>query len=345
MRILFILKQNHIDGGPSVSHKRIIDNLYRMGFTLKTIYIPEGSYNLKSFLKIFDLKSEIKKFDPQIIHIVGLELIGFYSALLSKSYRKAKVILAIHGFSQESLELKKNLFKKLILNFLQYLTLLMVDYFYCVSDYVNSQKFLKKHYKKNKGVLYNLLNTTNISNKLRNILNINTIISVGRIEKEKGFHIISKIIQQMENYNVKFLIIGDGKYLSQMKNDLRNYRNVSFTGYKINVEYYLRQSSIFLTSSFHETFGMAIAEAGSYGLALIASNVGGIPEIVVDGKNGFLIDSFNPSNYIEKILILINNQRKLSQFSRNSYKLIRSKFDGKKTINKLISMYKEILNG
>ena len=109
---------------------------------------------------------------------------------------------------------------------------------------------------------------------------------------------------------VKLLIIGTGpeeKDLKQYvyKNDLSGY--VTFTGHKINVFEELSKMDLFILPSKSEGLGIAITEAMAAGLPVIASNVGGIPEVVIDSVTGFLIPEKDPALLAGAVINLMSN--------------------------------------
>ena len=79
--------------------------------------------------------------------------------------------------------------------------------------------------------------------------------------------------------------------------------------------------------SFSEAFGLVAAEAGFWGLPVVASKVGGLTEIVVDGKSGFLIDPGDVLNLSEKILYFINNPGEISRMGEYAKRHVSKNFD------------------
>jgi glycosyltransferase involved in cell wall biosynthesis len=344
-KVLFIFKEGTERGGPTISHKRIINSYLKNEFDFSIIKIPKGKFSILLFFKIFTILKQIKKIQPDIIHIIGLELIGFYSSLVAFLYKKAKIIMGIHGSSEESTNHKIKRFKILFLKHLQFLTLLMVDKFYTVSIYTSKFNVLKKFHKKNFGVIYNIIEIPNKLgvNQFSYNQNLFYVLSMGRIEIEKGFSILTKIIKNSKNKDVFFIVVGEGSYLPTMKNELSKFKNVYFSNFLENPSYFLKNSDLFVLPSFHETFGMALAEAGLMGLPLLASKVGGIPEIIEDGFNGFMLESHDHNDYLEKIDWFYYNERKTSLLGKNSTILISQKFSKVTSIEQIKQLYESSL--
>ena len=109
-----------------------------------------------------------------------------------------------------------------------------------------------------------------------------------------------------------------------MAESLGTNSSITFAGKVENDEvvHYLHKMDIFVVPSISEseTFGVAAVEASACGLPVIASNIGGLPEVVIDGKTGFLINPGNIDDLTEKLLILINDKmmrKKMGEEGRN----------------------------
>src|SRR6185369_7969551 len=83
-----------------------------------------------------------------------------------------------------------------------------------------------------------------------------------------------------------------------------------------------RNADLFVLASENETFGQVLIEAMACGVPVIASNVGGIPEIISDSYNGYLIPSEDSSILAQKIEVLLNDNDIREQFIKRSYKII-----------------------
>ena len=161
-------------------------------------------------------------------------------------------------------------------------------------------------------VIYNGVKCLNLTNAYKGSLNNPIkIIYVGRLIEKKGVQILLKAIALLKDrtrYAVQ--IIGDGPYrveLEKMSKDLQITQYVKFYGNQRNVTEWLTQADIFIHPAiWQEGFGITIVEALSCGKICIASNRGAIPEIIEDGKNGFLFDAENPDALAKKIRYVCN---------------------------------------
>ena len=133
-------------------------------------------------------------------------------------------------------------------------------------------------------------------------------VSVGRINREKGYHVLAKSISTLSNNkNLKFIIVGEGTFLEEMKKILSNQyksKQVLFLGYRSDLNSILRESDFFILPTLHETLSLALLEASKNSLAMIGSDTGGVPEIIKHQKNGLLVPPGNHEVLAEAIEFL-----------------------------------------
>jgi glycosyltransferase involved in cell wall biosynthesis len=144
--------------------------------------------------------------------------------------------------------------------------------------------------------------------------------------------------------NILLQIIGDGEqreYLQDfiLKNNLQN--NIELLGWQDNVAKFMHNWDLFALSSLWEGLPCVVVEARLAKLPVIAYKISGIPEVIFDNKNGFLIDSGNWEVLAEKIEFIIKdniNREKLSNYNDNL-----SMFNNNYMINEHLLLYKSVL--
>jgi glycosyltransferase involved in cell wall biosynthesis len=100
-----------------------------------------------------------------------------------------------------------------------------------------------------------------------------------------------------------------------------------------------RDSDIFVLLSRNEPFGLALQEAGGYGLALIGSNVGAIPELVRDGSNGFVIEPGDRLQLERCLRVLIEDHDLRMRIRRQSRQVALEAFDARKNYARLAALF------
>lgn len=347
-KILITFREDGKNGGPYISHKRIMESSLSNKYNFEAFYIPNPRKlrNPKVFFKVI---KQIKKAKPDIVHIAGLQTEGFLMMLIAKLAR-VKTIVAVHGSSTEALGYSK--LANFVFKTIEKYTVKSADAVYGVSDYVSSWQICKKA-KRYCGTVYNIADLTEkiLENEdIRKEIGITdtdvVVASTGRIIKDKGFDVLLQIAKDFkENKNVKFVVAGDGVYKQEMQEEIEkeNLKNVHLLGYRKDIGNVLKGSDIFVICTKHETLCISLLEAAVYSLPLVASDVGGIPEIIEDGKNGFLIKVGNVQAFKEAILKLVTDKTLRKQMGDNACASIKHKFDKNKITDKLDKIYSSVL--
>lgn len=159
-----------------------------------------------------------------------------------------------------------------------------------------------------------------------NKLDNKNIISVGRLEPEKGFLDLVSVFKLMElkDGDVYLNLVGDGSQKDKIfKNIVDNNisRKVRMPGYldfeELNKLY--EKSSLYLMTSYTESFGLVLIEAMSHGIPVIAfSCAEGAKELINNGVNGYLINNRNEHEMADKAVKLLNNSDKLKELGENA---------------------------
>ena len=153
-----------------------------------------------------------------------------------------------------------------------------------------------------------------------------------------------------EKEDVVFVIGGDGSlrgFHEQLAVKLGVKEKMIFTG-RIpggEVPCYYAMSDIVVVPSLQEAFGLVVSEAMACGKPVIGTKIGGIPDQIINGYNGFLVQPRNPTEIAEKILWLISNPKEAKHMSMNGRKIVEKKFNINKRIDRIISLYKMLLAG
>ncbi|HBC86817.1 MAG TPA: hypothetical protein DCZ94_07680 [Lentisphaeria bacterium] len=168
------------------------------------------------------------------------------------------------------------------------------------------------------------------------------ILSVGRLSSEKGHSVLISAFREAlkSNDNLKLGILGEGPLkdeLLETNKDIIGSGRLSLYGFHEDVETYLSASDIFAMPSFYEGFGLAVLEAMASGVPVISTDVGGIPELIENGSEGFLVSPDNAISISEKILELCSSLEKRQEMGKSG----RKKASGF-SIDKMLTKYFEL---
>lgn len=199
-----------------------------------------------------------------------------------------------------------------------------LDYFVLVS------KNLKEFYDGKTGsckCVY-IPNSISYIPKIKSKLDGSSIISVGRLEEEKGYSDLIDVFNLVhKKYPAwKLNIIGDGSLKEELQrkiNKLSLNKNIILHGFQDSkyIEKKLLNSSIYVMSSLTESFGLVLIEASSFGLPCIAfSSASGACEIIKDNWDGYLINDRDKEKMAKRIINLIKNPERRIIMGDNAYK-------------------------
>lgn len=104
----------------------------------------------------------------------------------------------------------------------------------------------------------------------------------------------------------------------------------------------IRDADILVVPSYAEPYGLVFQEAAGYGLALIGSRVGGIPEIIVEHQTGFLVDAGSREDLRSRIECLVVDPQRLLTMRRRSLEIATERFDAEKNILKLAECFRSV---
>jgi glycosyltransferase involved in cell wall biosynthesis len=179
---------------------------------------------------------------------------------------------------------------------------------------------------------------------------IPTVILIGRMLRDKGiFEFIeaARLINQSK-IQARFILVGDidaGNPASLTKELLQDWVHkgiAEWWGWSDDVVNIYHQASIVCLPSYREGISKTLIEAGASGKPLIASNVPGCRQIIVDGKNGFLVPQKNVGALVKALVKLISNPELRKVMGINSREIIVQKFSSKTINGQTINLYESL---
>ncbi|MGM0854429.1 MAG: N-acetyl-alpha-D-glucosaminyl L-malate synthase BshA [Bacillota bacterium] len=145
----------------------------------------------------------------------------------------------------------------------------------------------------------------------------------------------------------KLLLVGDGPEMTVICRQVKELgleERVLFLGKQDNLEELYSLSDIKLLLSEKESFGLVALEAMACGVPSIGTDVGGIPEVIQDGYNGFICEVGNVAQVAEKSLLLLKDETLHKELSENALQTARTKFHSSKIVEEYERIYKELLS-
>ena len=292
--------------------------------------------------RINGLKKILKEIKPDIIHVrsrVPAWLVYFANKSL-----KIKVVSTVHGFN--SVGFYSSIMQK-------------ADAVICVSNSI--KEYIQKHYQTNenkitvipRGIDLELFNPKNVDEtfiknfkKEFNLEDKFVVSSVGRVTQLKDYETFIKAIMlvKKEIPNIVGLIVGGVRsdkedYLNSLKNlikELNLEENIIFTGSQNKIEQIYALSNVVISSSKKpESFGRAVAEAICMNKPVIATNHGGVKDIIIENVNGFFFEVGDDKE-------LANNILKSRNLSFDGYNYISNNFSLENMVDRTLKVYKGV---
>lgn len=173
------------------------------------------------------------------------------------------------------------------------------------------------------------------------------LLFVGRLDDQKDpmtlLHAFKLLMNQNSSEKIRFTlsIVGDGELYDACDefcqvNNL--YPAVTLHGWSSNPFPYYKASHLFVSPSIYEAFGFTFVEASYFGLPIVATNVEGIPEVVLDGQTGVLVQPKSPQAVADAIIKIASDKTVYTYLSRNSRSSVQSRFG----LSSMVASYRKI---
>lgn len=348
----------------------------KLNFVEQLIFMPRKLYSWQSSR---NLRKIIDHFKPDLAHIHLYK--GGLTAAILPVLRKCKIptVITLHDYSllcprnimidgngnicERCLTAtrlnciyhrcnRKNLYYSIV-NYLEFVLNNDIfnpkDYFrkiICVSKFNYLKHSLHPLFGDRFLHLYNFYPLLSQSNP--NTQKGNYLLFYGRLAPEKGVMTLLNTWKRLGK-DVQLKIIGEGGMSAMIKDEIRdnNLSNIEFLGFRKGEELfeYIRNASFVLVpSEWYENNPLTIVEAYSTGKPVIGSNIGGIPELVLEGKTGYLFSMGDSAELEEKINKAVNmDENEYQAMSETAYRFACEKFSEKAHYRDLLNVYKEVV--
>lgn len=163
--------------------------------------------------------------------------------------------------------------------------------------------------------------------------------------KTKEMLMLTNVLEAMPE--VTFYWAGDGVYREQILSVLGKYDNFKWLGslqYPDKVREYLSEIDVYVLITGYDTFGMTTLEAEMVKTPVIATNVGGTSEAMIENKTGFLVKQGNHKDLIEKINMLLNDQKLRKEFGETGHTFVKENFSWEDIAKRFVPVLRNTLD-
>ncbi|MBD3270744.1 glycosyltransferase [Candidatus Peregrinibacteria bacterium] len=308
-----------------------------------------NSKSKNSWKNLIALNQTIKKFKPDIIHAHLWNPMACKHVYLAATANRTPLITTEHD--PFKLNFIKRIYKKIVLKF--------VDNIIAISD--ANKKLISELYPQHSNKIITVHNGIELNNNktkpkknndyihhvFKSTKTHKIILSVAALHPRKGLKYLigaySKIVKKFPK--TRLIIAGNGPQKMELEKLIKNLNiddKVFLLGQRDDISDIMKSADIFVLPSLAEAFGLVILEAMREGLPIIATNSGGIPEILAD-NNGILVKPKDKQSLQKTITKLLQNDTIREQYAKKS--LVRVKnFSAENTAKKTANIYKEIIN-
>ena len=296
--------------------------------------------NILNIIRTFwSLRKIIRKEDINIIH-THHRMAALYTKLLQNFHKFSFVHTAHNTFYDKKLLTKFALSNAKIIAVGEKVKENLVDFYQVGEEYIS--------------VIYNAIPEASVSDNIEMLSTLKNkghflIGNIGRLSEQKGMeYFIRALPDVVKKYsNIKAFIIGDGELkdmLEKMVIELNLEKNVIFLGYRDDVINLIRHLDLIVLSSLWEGLPLTPIEVFSQRRAIIATNVDGTPEIIVNDYNGILVEPKNSDLISTAIIKVIENNDFKNKIANNGYKTYQRKFSIEEFNKKYNSFYSKLFS-
>jgi len=300
-------------------------------------------YFISGFLNTIKICKK-EKFDIIHVHWPFPHALWAYKAA---KINNSKVVLTFYAVELLMIKKKFKFLKKTLLSIIN-----KADKIITFSSYI--QELLRELSRKEVtlipyGITIKEKKYKKVNNKTKRIL------FVGRLVERKGLdYLIEAMPMMLKEINCKLIIIGDGVEERKLRILVKKYnlnKNVEFLG-KVSdgrLENEYKNCDAFVLPAIidskgeTEGLGVVLIEALCYKKPVIASNVGGIPDVIIDGTTGLLVQEKNTKELSKIIVKVLKNKRFSEKLGNQGYKYVKKKFDWNKIVDDMYLIYKKVV--
>lgn len=190
---------------------------------------------------------------------------------------------------------------------------------------------------------------TSLRTELKIGINTPVIGYVGRLHREKGVDLIPEIVSKLKQIipKFKFIIIGEGPFKEELKKYIKKYgltEDIILLDCRQNILDYIAIMNIVILPSREESFPQVILEAMKMAKPVVATDVGGVKELVINDLNGILISPYNPEAFVKAICRILQDKNKAYAMGEAGKKHVIENFPIDKMIKQTEQIYTKLID-
>ncbi|EYE87634.1 hypothetical protein Q428_12230 [Fervidicella metallireducens AeB] len=361
------------EAGGSRKHLLLLaENMQKTGVKTIVACFIEGKlyYEAKELGIDIRLIKQEKRFDLSVVerlkklcHEEKIDVVNchggranFLGYFLMKKYKSAKYITTLHSDYRE--DYKGNKYKTLVYSNINKFVLKHFDGYVNVSEAL-SELLLKRGFKKEKVFLINNgidFNAERVNPRREDVIEKYNLKKAGhyvsivaRMHKVKGHRVfLDACTEVLKSFkDVVFILVGDGVLMDEMISYSKEkgiYENTAFVGFKNPAEFFAI-SDFTVLSSYTEGFPITLLESAMYHKTMVSTEVGGIPKLIEDGYNGYLVPVGDSLKMAEKILDLLEDENKAVIFGERLNEKARKEYSIESFVDGYLKIYNTVLSG
>jgi len=310
------------------------DKIQECGFEVFSLNLEPKVPSVKAIIQLWKLFRSRK---PEVVHTHGAE--ANFNGIVAAWLARVPVVIG------EEIGIPSHSYKAKVLFYFIYS---LSDKVIAISDSVKDWLVESREAPEKKITrLYNPVEICPLPSSERKDGDLFKIGYIGRLEEVKNPLSLIRAVSILNNrgFPVRLVIVGDGSQFENCKSEVEALGvegSVNLVGFQQQPLNYIKDCNLYVQPSFSEGFGIAVVEAMGCGIPVIATSVGGVPEIIQHGVNGWIIDDPSAENIAGQIIRVMDRKDELHRigfFSRDS---VVRRFSPNQYIEDLNKLYSDL---
>ena len=171
------------------------------------------------------------------------------------------------------------------------------------------------------------------------------ITCIAELHHRKGHRYLLEAFRKLQAHvaQLHLVLVGSGPAERELRDQYAQVPNVHFLGWREDIPQVLKASDVFVLPSLKEAFGQVILEAMASGTAVVATNNGGIPDIIKDGVTGYLVAPASSQAIFDKITIILKSPEQKRDIEKAALTSVKENFTAKKMAENTLAVYNKAI--